>query len=193
MSGKKFPPVKLTNLNFQSASNFMSLLKDVHRNPITLVLGAGVSASAGIPNWQELLIEACSSFFTHWESACESRGLSKYTPPTNLSIAFTEEIFWSETSKELAKKFTEKDILLVAQQIKNCIRDIDWMYLLRHSLYDDIDYISKTSNLIESLAEICVENQNKIKAIINYNYDNLLSSLWKLGDYHINQCSMVKK
>jgi len=179
MSGKKFPPVKLTNLNFQSASNFMSLLKDVHRNPITLVLGAGVSASAGIPNWQELLIKACSSFFTHWESACESRGLSKYTPPTNLSIAFTEEIFWSETSKELAKKFTEKDILLVAQQIKNCIRDIDWMYLLRHSLYDDIDYISKTSNLIESLAEICVENQNKIKAIINYNYDDLFEQSLK--------------
>lgn len=179
MSGKKFPPVKLANLNLQSASNFMSLLKDVHRNPITLVFGAGVSASAGIPNWRELLIKACSSFFTHWEFACELGGLSKYTPPTNLSIAFTEEILWHDSAKELAKKFTEKDILLVAQQIKNCIRDIDWMYLLRHSLYDDIDHIYKTSNLIESLAEICVENQNKIKAIINYNYDNLFEQSLK--------------
>jgi len=53
------------------------------------------------------------------------------------------------------------------------------MYLLRHSLYDDIDYISKTSNLIESLAEICVENRNKIKAIINYNYDDLFEQSLK--------------
>jgi len=90
----------------------MSLLKDVHRNPITLVLGAGVSASAGIPNWRELLIKVCSSFYAHWEFDCELERLSKYTPPTDLSIVFTEEIFWSDTSKEFAKKFTEKDFCI---------------------------------------------------------------------------------
>ena len=174
---KKFPPAKLKILDFQSASNYMSLLEDAHKNPITLALGAGVSASAGIPKWRELLIKACSSFFTHWEFANTFNRLPKNTPPTDLSIAFAEEIMWNDSAIELAKKFTEKDILLVAQQIKNCIRDRDWMYLLRHALYGDINYTSTTytsttSNLIESLTELCVAYQNKVKAIINYNYDD---------------------
>jgi len=176
---KKFPPAKLKDLDVQSASHFMSLLKDIDKNPITLVLGAGISSSVGLPDWRKLLEKACSSFFTHWEFANEFGRLPKNRPPTDLSIAFAEEIFWHDSAVELAKKLTENDVILVAQQIKNCIRDRDWMYLLRHALYDDINYTSTTSNLIESLTEICVENQNKVKAIINYNYDDLFEQSLK--------------
>jgi len=45
-------------------------------------------------------------------------------PPKNLSIALTDPFFWSDESIKYGNKFSEDDLLLVAQQIKNCIRDL---------------------------------------------------------------------
>jgi len=63
MMERQFPPNKLKEIDIKSASNFMSLIKDSRESKFTLVLGAGVSASAGVPQWKELLKKICSAFF----------------------------------------------------------------------------------------------------------------------------------
>ena len=185
---RQFPPNKLKEIDIKSASNFMSLIKDSRESKFTLVLGAGVSASAGVPQWKELLKKICSAFFSHWEMDNELNN-----PPKNLSIALTDPFFWSDESIKYGNKFSEDDLLLVAQQIKNCIRDLDWIYLLRHCLYDGIEYIPQTSKLIESIAELRANNADKIKAIINYNYDNLFESALKAKGVKYNYAWFDKK
>ena len=182
---KQFPPNKLKELDIKSASNFISLIKDSRESKFTLVLGAGVSASAGIPQWKELLRKMCSCFFSHWEPVDN--------PPKNLSIAFVDDFLWDDESVEFANKFSEDDLLLAAQQIKNCIRDLDWIYLLRHCLYDEIQNTPQTSKLIESIAELCVNNTDKIKAIINYNYDDLFELTLKTKGVRYNHVGSDKK
>jgi hypothetical protein len=92
-----------------------------------------------------------------------------------MSIAFFEERFWSEDSVELSSAFTEQDAILAAQQIRNCIREADWRYLIRKTLYNyDVmgDYHIKESELLRKLAEYCAQSQT-INGIISYNWDNL--------------------
>lgn len=171
-----FPPLKIADLSRQSGSNFLALLRDSNRFPLTLVIGAGVSASAGLPLWKTLLHRICATFFFHWEfDIAEGRG-NIAVPPHELSIAFFEEDFWSEEAIKASKQFVEQDALLVAQQIKNCIRDIDWRYLLRKIVYN-YDILGKPgvkkSKLVQSLARYCVGTPN-LRAIISYNWDNIL-------------------
>lgn len=163
------------DLDRQSASNFLALLRDSKRFPVTLIIGAGLSASAGLPPWRTLLQRICAAFFCHWESAIAPGTGSLDVPPSDLSIAFFDEVFWSEESITAARKLVEQDALLVAQQVKNCIRDVDWRYLLRKIVYNyDImgNHGVKKSKLIQGLAGFCTDSQN-VQAIISYNWDNV--------------------
>jgi hypothetical protein len=189
---RSFPPRKIADLDRQSASNFLALLRDSIDFPVTLLLGAGVSASASLPPWNTLLKKICAAFFYHWQYAIARRKASVEIPPREMSIVFFEEAFWSEDSIVLSSAFTEQDALLAAQQIRNCIRGTDWRYLLRKILYNyDVlgEYWIKESNLLQSLASYCAKSQ-AVRGVISYNWDNLferqlkeigikVSPLWK--------------
>lgn len=182
MKPNNFPPNKIKDLNNRSISNFLSLLRDSQRFPVVLVFGSGVSSSAGLPIWSELLRRICACFFYHWEFDIKHKKGNPSIPPENLSIAVFEEYFISDEAKHLSIEFNKKDPLLVAQQVKNCIRDIDWRYLLRKVLYnEDLNEEQNIyySILLEKLADYCFES-NYIKAIINYNYDNNYKNYFKL-------------
>jgi hypothetical protein len=169
-----FPPKKLERLDRQSASRFLALLKSLQTAPICLVLGSGASASVGIPIWKDFLTRICAAFFYHWDFEIKQGLGDVMRPPHNLSIAFTEDFFWPEDIRKFSKNFANNDPLLVAQQIKNCIRPMDWRYLLHKSLYPDADGDTswmKSSRLLESLAKLC-QTDHKVKLILNYNYDN---------------------
>jgi hypothetical protein len=164
MSSKKslFPPKKIADLDRRSASNFLALLRDSTASPITLIVGAGVSASSGLPTWSTLLRRICATFFCHWEFDITRGKRNVNLPPRELSIVFYEEEFWSEEA--------------VAQQIKNCIRDVDWRYLLRKIAYNyDVmgKHGIKNSRLVQSLAHLCTDLPN-FNGIISYNWDNVL-------------------
>lgn len=195
----KFPPKILLELGIdhKSISNLLSLLKSIQQNNITLGFGAGVSASVGLPTWEELLRKIAYSFFTHWEFEINQnkKKASIKKPPNKLSIAFTEFISISEDSQALLLAFHEhlwghnyykinvdeafnellnNDILLIAQEIKNCIKPKDWQYLLRkaiYSSYEDNEFIFKPSSLYHALEEFVI-NSDSIHNIINYNYDD---------------------
>jgi hypothetical protein len=194
---RSFPPRKIADLNRQSASNFLALLRDSKHFPLAIVIGAGVSASAGLPPWSTLLKRICTTFFCHWEDeiACGTVGVE--SPPHSLSITFFDQEFWSEEAIRAADRFSEQDALLVAQQIKNCIREADWRYLLRKIFYNyDImgNHGVKKSKLTQSLARFCASSRN-LRAIISYNWDNVfeqeakgvginISSIWESKQSH---------
>jgi hypothetical protein len=155
---RSFPPPKIADLGRHSAGNFLALLRDSKNSPVTLVLGAGVSASAGLPLF-----------------AVDRRSASIEIPPREMSVAFYAEAFWSEDSVALSSKFAKQDTLLAVQQIKNCIREKDWRYLLRKILYNyDVlgKYRIKESSLLQSLAGYCAQSQ-AVRGVISYNWDNL--------------------
>ena len=179
---KGFPPNTLQDLSNRSASNFMGLLRACKVNSLVLALGAGVSASAGLPAWGKLLRRICSAFFYHWEFLSETERVTFDRPPRNLSLVFAHEYMWSDESIETANLFAIGDSLLVAQQIKNCIRDLDWRWLLRRALYDDEyenRHTGEPSSLIEILSKACFSPLLRIEAVINYNYDDLFERCLK--------------
>ena len=173
MGDKWAPPKEIRDLDVQSASNLIALIRDIRQKPITLALGSGVSSAVGLPIWTRLLQKICESFFMHWEWDIKSKKSSLNRPPRNLSIcsAVDEYLQCCDSSKIIAKEIAQKDPLLVAQQIKNCIRESDWRYLCIKVLNDNDEFqISFKSKLINNLADICQLNCN-IKSVINYNFD----------------------
>ena len=183
MTSKKsiFPPKKIADLDRQSASNYLALLRDLIATPITIVVGAGISASSGLPTWNTLLRRICAAFFDHWEFEIILGKGSVRIPPHKLSIAYFAEEFWSEGVAKASDSLVKQDALLVAQQIKNCIRDADWRYLLRKVAYN-YDILGnpgiKNSRLIQSLTHLCADLPN-LNAIISYNWDNVLEYVLK--------------
>ena len=171
-SKRKFPPDKLKFLTLESASNFLSLQEKVLSDKISIFLGSGVSKSAGLPDWEGLLRNICDSFFHHWFFEIENNKSTPSDPPNNLSIAFTGGISdFNYKQSALINRFLTNDLLILTQQIKNCIRPIDWEYLLRKSLYFDEEFLYK-SNLLISLTELVTILKDNLSIVINYNFDN---------------------
>jgi len=170
----KFPPPSLADLDRSSAAAFMALARIIQVAPITLFLGAGVSESAGLPVWSELLRRICTVFFVHWEWQLNNAKRAKsLVPPRELSIAFWESFSWTPFAQQSADRFIQGSPLVAAQQIKNCVRDIDWRYLVNKSLYYGPGGIIR-SPLFEALARLCAE-PNAIQAVVNTNYDSLFA------------------
>ena len=169
------PPESIKDLDNQSASNLIALIRDVRQKPVTLALGSGVSASVGFPIWSEFLRKICETFFMHWEMEVASKATTVNRPPSNLSIlgAADEYLGCSEKYEIIAKEIAKKDPLLVAQQIRNCIREADWRYLCIKVLNDnDALEVRFTSRLMNGLTNFCLLNPN-VKSILNYNFDTL--------------------
>jgi hypothetical protein len=139
---------------------------------VTLVLGAGVSASVGLPSWNQLLVRICQTFIGHWRFHILQGSARTDRPPKALSIAGLD-LWDDEEVLKLGAELAQGNQLLAAQQIKNCIRDLDWAYLLRKCLYEEADSKKLTdSPLIKELAAV-VSKMGQVNAILNYNYDSL--------------------
>jgi hypothetical protein len=137
-----------------------------------LFIGAGVSTSAGLPTWNQLMITICQVFFEHWRFQIDRGSARIDHPPRELSVAFSEP--WGDEALAIGEEFAKGNPVLVAQQIKNCVRDLDWIYLLRKSLYgDENSKGTEGSVLLERLAALC-SDRTKVHAVVNYNYDSVL-------------------
>lgn len=167
---QKFPPPRLADLDRRSAAAFMALARAMNRAPVTLFLGSGVSASAGLPVWEELLARICAAFFEHWQLR-PFRGTDDPLPPCDLSIAFWEAFEWGSDATRLAAEFAKGNPLLVAQQIKNCIRERDWRYLLNKILYDSESGVHHSA-LMAALARLCARLR-VVAVVVNFNFDSL--------------------
>jgi len=192
-SFRTFPPKKLSQLDKDSASRFLSLLRSLQTSTVCLVLGSGASASVGIPTWKDFLTRLSCAFFSQWDFMIQLGASSAKRPPHNLSITYTEDYDWSRDIKTFSKQFAKNDPLLIAQQIKNCIRPMDWRYLLHKALYPGADGNigwMRRSQLLASLADLC-RFDRIVKIILNYNYDNSMEI--HLAQANIEYCSVWKE
>lgn len=166
----------MRDLDPTSQRNFLNLLKAAERFPITLLIGSGVSASAGLPIWVEFLRRITAYFLCHWKITLYNRRKKLLRPPSNISIALTADAFVTPSINKVVKELLHGDATVLAQQVKNCIRPVDWRYLLRKALYTcDFDTYIDTSKslLLDAIASLCAAS-SVVKSVINYNYDNVL-------------------
>ena len=76
-------------LSTQSKSNICKLISDVKTHPCCIALGAGASASVGLPTWNKLLSRICYCYFWQWAIEIGNKRAIPQTPPSNVSIALT--------------------------------------------------------------------------------------------------------
>mgnify|MGYP001222870799 CR=1 FL=1 len=85
-----YPKESVSFLDKQSCSNLYSLKKALKTNTCSIALGAGASASVGLPTWKTFLVRICFTFFYHWafDVYYKKNNCSYSIPPRNMSIAF---------------------------------------------------------------------------------------------------------
>ncbi|WP_368646735.1 SIR2 family protein [Castellaniella ginsengisoli] len=171
---REFPPPAIADLDRVSAGEYLSLCRALKSEPCTIAVGAGVSASSGLPSWKTLLRKIASTYFYHWEFDIERGKSSSRRPPRDLSIAFWEDMFWSDSAKEAADSLVAtEDALRAAQMIKTSVRPRDWNYLVRKALYGSSRF--NPSELLLAIAGVCSIPGCEVE-LLSYNYDNLVET-----------------
>jgi len=144
------------------------LRKHYKAERLVLVLGAGVSMSHGIPNWNTLLQKLIIANITSSadeekkaNSALIAKVISEVFSPNPLISARYLSSFYQKESKDDPLAFTKA---------------------VRNILYEDLDPEIET-DLIKEIREFCVAvgKSPNLDCLITYNYDDLLeSSIQKL-------------
>lgn len=169
--------VKIQNLVFSKTENWKSkrenLLKELqsqykNSGKTSLLLGAGVSCSANLPSWDELI---SSLFITYLvNSSSENKELS--------TMPATEYV---ETIKHISKTFSEKYLrsaLLSARYLRTGFftQNQDSKSFIKELQKNLYNKERKESDLIKIIGKLCIPTRTgaKVKSIITYNFDNLV-------------------
>ena len=102
-----FNDERLKSLSKQSRSNFCKLLSDVKANPCCIALGAGASASVGLPTWYTLLSRISYCYFYQWTFDIAYDKASTHVPPSDMSIAMVDAYdvyLWEKKYPDLAEE-----------------------------------------------------------------------------------------
>jgi len=137
------------------------LKKSYYMNGLVLFLGAGVSLSAGMPDWETLI----SKLIVDMIDEELSKGLD----------VFDDEI--QIMSSEL-KKIHGFSPLLEARYVRASLMD-NFDQKICENLYKDITKTGiGTSKLFDSIIKLCMPKRTGpgIKAVVNYNFDDLIET-----------------
>jgi len=172
-----------------SQQSYSNLVKDIGKGDVTLVCGAGVSASAKLPSWYNFLNTIVQTFLSHWNF----KDGDTDSIPKNMSInhIYTEDSLWPWINeyKIDAQPFLKEDPLVLAQLIKNCMNDLNWKYLLKKALYHGVSTTCfQESALIKSIYEFIKNEKTRTTGLITYNFDDLFESYFK---YRKDKCTSI--
>lgn len=155
--------------NEQIKYNNQKYLKNIseryYEGNLVLVLGAGVSMSANIPSWNELVKKI-------YFEALASKGINIE------DIEIEADVYW-----QLTEEFGNNNLLIRTRYAKQLLGE-KFLDTVQKWLYKDS---CSSSKLIKSIAKLCKE---KINSIITYNFDDLIekqldligrgySSIWR--------------
>jgi len=152
--------LKTKKNDWKETRNFLiSELSEKFKNDdLVLMLGAGVSIDAGIPTWDKLVSELLVSLL---EVKLEENDISIGDDERKLII-------------DALKKENSSSPLLQTRYIRTGLNK-NFYSVLNKVLYRNC---KNSSELLKSLAKLCQPLRNRIgiKAIINYNFDDLMET-----------------
>ncbi len=128
---------------------------------LVLVLGAGVSATAGIPDWNTMLSRLLVSMI-------------ESNLPARLNSTEDERTAIARRLREVQ----DNSPLLEARYIRAGLRD-SFESTVSKALYLDLDRSKvKRSTLLNSLAKLCLPKRSSagLRSVVTYNFDDLLES-----------------
>lgn len=158
----------------------ISDLKEIYKNgTLSLLLGAGVSCSAGMPDWNTLLNSLFVSFLSN-----------EFNSNNQLSESDIQQIVnrlneINGQSGLILARYLKIALENNSQEAKNYANKITTnLYKLRDKNQDE------SSDLIKSIVNMCMPLRRgaKIKSVITYNFDNLLEK--ELNKSHIHNHSI---
>lgn len=135
-------------------------LVDAYKNDdLTLFLGAGVSASAGMPNWNSLLSRLLVSLI--------SKNL-----PNSIEVTDSEKY----TLANVLQQLNISSPLLEARYVNSGLGE-GFEQEVSSVLYDGIS-TATSSRLIKSIANLCVPPRGAlgVNAVVTYNFDDLIET-----------------
>jgi len=133
-------------------------LTEAHkRDDLTLFLGAGVSASAGLPDWDSLLSQLLVTLI--------SKNL-----PKSIEVDNEQKLTIAQTLQQL----NLSSPLLEARYVNSGLGDT-FEKDVSNVLYSTVRE-SNTSNLLPSLANLCIPLRGAlgVRALVTYNFDDLI-------------------
>jgi hypothetical protein len=128
---------------------------------LTLICGAGVSISAGLPDWSQLLAQLLAAMFGDEVSARHS----------------------APRLADIFKENTSASPPIVAQYLKSVFGD-DFSSLVRQALYEGVSG-HPSSAMTDAIANLCRPRRARqaLRAVVTFNFDDLLER--QLLDLHI--------
>lgn len=169
-------------LDLDSQRSFSNFIKAIKTKEITVVCGAGLSVSAGLPTWTKYLKNIVSEFLLTWKDLEDYNPKYKEVAPKSMSINMMGEYYEVKfPGFTIPDNFVNEDPLILAQLIKNCIEPANWRYLLRNALYGE-EQLNFSSELINNIFQI-VRNNAKTTSILTYNYDDLIEIFFKAQSF----------
>lgn len=166
-------------LDFDSKKSLGNFIRNSRSRKVTIVCGAGVSVSAGLPSWSDYLKKIVSIFLYTWKDLEETNPKYLKTVPRGMSISMLDEHYRVKYPNFIIPPdFLKEDPLFIAQLIKNCIAPLNWKYLLKKALYRDGAPLNFESSLLDCICNMTI-NHSQISGIMTYNYDDLLEIAFK--------------
>lgn len=165
-------------LDLDSQRSFSNFIKSSKTKEVTIVCGAGLSVSLGLPTWAKYLKKIISEFLLAWKDMEDYNAKYKEVAPKSMSINMMGEYYEMKFPDfSIPENFINEDPLILAQLIKNCIEPANWRYLLRNALYAE-QRLNFSSDLVNNIFEI-VRDNTKVTSILTYNYDDLIELYFK--------------
>lgn len=117
-----YPDERINFLSKQSCSNFYKLVHDLNDHSCCIALGAGASATVGLPVWSSLLKRICHCYFEQWVMDISSGKGDVNHPPSNVSIALTnsyEMYLLEKEHPELMPSFENVEYWVNGRKLSN--------------------------------------------------------------------------
>ncbi|MFH0286997.1 SIR2 family protein [Vibrio owensii] len=146
-----------------------------NKGQFSLFLGAGVSSSAGMPDWNTLLNSLFVTYLTQEFDNDVAIGDEEISDLVNRLNTV------DEPSALMAARYLRKGLSKSDSEAKEFVKAVtNNLYKLRNEKFD-ID-----SELIKSIASMCLPRRTgaKVKSVITYNFDDLVERQLKKNTIH---------
>ncbi|EJE8154278.1 SIR2 family protein [Vibrio alginolyticus] len=164
--------IKKEQGNWKSArSRIVDDVKDAYKSgQFSLFLGAGVSSSAGLPDWDTLLNSLFVSMLTSEMNENEDKNKKRDTSEISSIVKRLREV--DGPSALMSARYIRKGMSTSgsAEQTRFVNTVTEQLYLLRDKRR------SLDSPLIKSIAAMCMPSRTgaRVKSVVTYNFDDLV-------------------